>query len=253
MSRANFAASVALVLQSEGGFENNPADTGGVTNHGITIKTLSAWRGKSVSIADVKALTADEAALIYRAKFWNAAFADDLPTGIDYAVFDFAVNSGPATAIRKLQSVLGVAVDGIMGPATLAAAAKAEPVGVINALTNVRMIYLQSLDGWNVFGAGWLRRVVSVNAAAIKMLAQSPAQRVPYPPLPKPQPIPSPVPAAKKPALPPGAASSGVAGVLAVLFGVWTVVQGAPWPAVAVVLVMAISTAVFALFFMGRK
>mgnify|MGYP001556693352 CR=1 FL=1 len=105
-------------------------------------------------------------------------------------VFDYAVNSGPGRAVKSLQSVLGVAADGVVGPVTRAAATKAEPVGVINALCDARLSFLKSLGTWSTFGNGWTNRVASVRAAAIAMLATAPAQ--PYPPLPAPTPLPKP-------------------------------------------------------------
>src|SRR6185312_16834862 len=111
--------------------------------------------------------------------------------------FDEAVNSGPGRAAKDLQSVLGVPIDGVIGPVTLAAAAKAEPVGVINALGDARMAFLKSLGTWSTFGNGWSNRVASVRAAAIAMLATAPAQAPashahPFPPLPAPTPLPKP-------------------------------------------------------------
>lgn len=189
----NFPASVKLVLRSEGGFVDNPLDPGGATNLGITRATLSNWLRHPASVADVQSLSVDTATAIYQASYWNAIKGDSLPLGIDYAVFDEAVNSGPSKAAKDLQSVLGVPVDGVIGPITLAAATKAEPVGVINALCDARLSFLKSLGTWSTFGNGWSNRVASVRAAAIAMLATAPAQ--PYPPLPAPSPQPKPSPA----------------------------------------------------------
>lgn len=209
--KSNFPASVALVLRSEGGFVDNRADPGGATNMGITRATLSNWMRHPALIADVQALSVETATAIYQAQYWSAVQGDNLPAGVDFAAFDFAVNSGSATAIKKLQATLGVTVDGIIGPITLAAATKAEPVGVINALSNARLIYLQSLPTWGTFGGGWSKRVAAVKAAAIKMLAQSPAQPAPFQPLPKPQPIPSPAPTVK---------SAGLWGIAVAIFNI---------------------------------
>lgn len=96
---ANFQAAMTLVLREEGGYSNNPADPGRATNFGITLATLSAFRGHQVTDADVKALTLGEAMTIYRANYWNAIKGDQLPSGIDLAVLDYAVNSGPRKGI----------------------------------------------------------------------------------------------------------------------------------------------------------
>lgn len=212
--QSNFSACLGLVLKAEGGYSNNPADPGRATNMGITQTTLASWRGHPVTVADVKALTADEAGKIYRARYWNAVNGDNLPAGIDYVCFDFAVNSGPARAAKALQQALGVAQDGVIGPVTVAAARKAEPVGVINVVTTLRMAYLRGLSTWPTFGNGWTSRVTAVRAAAITMAGQTPA--VPYPPLPRPTPLPP------KPAAPRGI----LAAVRAILDFIAAVLKG---------------------------
>lgn len=168
----NFDASLALVLQSEGGFVNNKADPGGATNMGITRKTLAAWRHvspwSSLPVSAVKQLTKDEASQIYKANYWRPVHGDDLPKGLDYAVFDFGVNSGPVSAIKALQAAVGVPGDGLIGPVTLAAAARM-PTTAILVLCNNRLDALRHLPTWQTFGAGWTNRVAAVRAAALRM------------------------------------------------------------------------------------
>jgi lysozyme family protein len=125
--------------------------------------------GQTCSKADVKALTEDEAGDIYRARYWSAVHGDDLPAGVDYAVFDFAVNSGPARAIMSLQRALGVADDGKLGPLTLAALQHANPRKVVNAICDDRLAMMKRLSTWSVFGKGWGRRVADVRVAALSM------------------------------------------------------------------------------------
>ncbi|MCD6073099.1 MAG: hypothetical protein K0S42_3615 [Microvirga sp.] len=127
VSASRFDHAVELVLQHEGGFVHHAQDPGGATKFGITRETLSRVRGRPATIEDVRALTRAEAVAVYRRLYWDAVRGDDLPPGLDLAVFDLAVNSGPARAVRMLQTVLGVAVDGIVGPVTLEAAWQAEP------------------------------------------------------------------------------------------------------------------------------
>jgi lysozyme family protein len=162
-----FAACLTEVLKHEGGYADHPADPGGATNMGITHTTLAAWRGKPVTRQDVRALTRDEAAAIYRARYWDVIRGDDLPRGVDLCVFDFAVNSGPARAARSLQAALGVEMDGTIGPLTLAAAAKREPRALISDLCARRLAFLRSLSTYSVFGRGWERRVSEIEAAAL--------------------------------------------------------------------------------------
>ena len=88
MIASNFPQAIAYVLASEGGFVNNPADPGGATNLGITIATLRAYRGRAVSVDDVRKLGKDEAGAIYRAHYWDAVKADQLPFAVQLAVLD---------------------------------------------------------------------------------------------------------------------------------------------------------------------
>ncbi|WP_245420433.1 MULTISPECIES: putative peptidoglycan-binding domain-containing protein [unclassified Mesorhizobium] len=108
----------------------------------------------------------------YRRFYWDAVLGAELPDGIDYAVFDFAVNSGPGRAAKYLQAVLGVARDGRIGPATLGAA-RARPAGVvIDALCDARLAFLERLPTWPTFGKGWRARIASVRANALLLTAR---------------------------------------------------------------------------------
>lgn len=162
-----FSSCLAFVLLWEKGYVNHPDDPGGATNMGITLRTLSEWRGKPVTPADVKALERSEAEAIYRARYWKSVKADQLPRGVDLLLFDGAVNSGPTTAARWLQKVLRVSADGAIGPLTLAAATKADRLRLIEDVAWQRVAYLTDLSGFRSFGAGWLRRVEACRAAAL--------------------------------------------------------------------------------------
>ena len=172
MSDARFAACLEQVLAHEGGYVDHPADPGGATNMGITRKTLARWRNVSpwtdLPKSAVAALGRDEAARIYRTHYWNPCPAE-MPAGLDLALFDFAVNSGPDRAIRTLQAGLGVAADGVVGPLTLAAAAKTDRAAAINDLCDRRLGFLGRLSSFAVFGRGWTRRVAAIRAAALAM------------------------------------------------------------------------------------
>ena len=167
----NFETCLAHVLQSEGGYVDHPSDPGGATNMGITIATLRTWRGRSVTKADVKALTRTEAAAIYRKNYWDAVRGDDLPRGLDLVAFDAAVNSGPSRGARWLQEALGVNPDGVIGPKTIAAAKDAHKEAVIDRACSIRLNWLRTLPHWPTFGKGWSRRVDGVRADAKSMAA----------------------------------------------------------------------------------
>lgn len=170
MASESFGPALTCVLAQEGGYSDHPDDPGGATMMGITQATLAAWRGAPVTKADVRSLTRDEAAAIYRARYWNAVRGDDLPVGLDLAVFDFAVNSGASRAIRSLQRALGVTVDGLIGPETLAAAGARPAPEMIAALCAGRRGFVERLSTFPVFGRGWTRRIREIEVAALKLV-----------------------------------------------------------------------------------
>lgn len=164
-----FDACLPVILKHEGGYVNHPADPGGATNRGITIGTLSNWLGRPATKQEVRDLTAETAAAIYHARYWLPVRGDALGPGLDLAVFDYAVNSGPQRAVRDLQAVLGVAQDGVIGPVTLAAVSARRRQDIVVELCARRLAFLQSLKmSWPVFGKGWQRRVAAVQAEALK-------------------------------------------------------------------------------------
>ncbi|WP_457664007.1 glycoside hydrolase family 108 protein [Sinorhizobium medicae] len=164
--RDNLPTSLDLMFGHEGGYSNVKTDRGGPTKYGITHTTLAAHRGvKSVTADQVRAMSLQEAEDIYRRSYWSQSGGDTLPSGIDYAVFDFGVNSGPARAVKTLQRVLGIREDGHVGEQTLAAVRK-YPGGIstlIRDYCDARMRFLRSLTnaktGFPVNGRGWTIRV----------------------------------------------------------------------------------------------
>jgi len=171
MARSRFDICLDEVLRHEGGYADHPADPGGATNLGITHKTLARWRQISpwwsLPKTEVQALTRAEAARIYRASYWERCNAGQFPPGLDLALFDFAVNSGPDRAIRTLQSELGVVADGQVGPLTLGAANARQTGQLINRLCDRRLAFLNRLSTFSTFGKGWTNRVASVRSAAL--------------------------------------------------------------------------------------
>ncbi len=166
MAASTFERAMTLVLQHEGGWSDDPADPGGATNLGVTIGTLSLGLGRPATREEVRALTPASVAPLYRRRFWDAIQGDALPAGLDYALFDFAVNSGPRRAVIGLQRVLSLADDGRLGPVTLAALHGREVPALIEALCDGRLAFLRALSTWPRFGRGWARRVAEVRAAA---------------------------------------------------------------------------------------
>lgn len=183
MAKGTFDAAFALVIKHEGGYVDHPKDPGGATNLGVTIGTLSSWLGRPATRAEVKALTVETVKPIYRRNYWDAVRGDDLPAGLDYAVFDFAVNSGPARSAIYLQNIVGAAPDGKIGPNSIKAVndyvSRFGAAQLINELCAQRLAFLERLSTWPTFGKGWGRRVVDVRTKAQEMASKpTPAKPV---------------------------------------------------------------------------
>ena len=175
MSASNFSDALSFVLAREGGYVNHPKDPGGPTNMGITLRVLAAFRGKTVTADDVKALAKAEAAAIYRKQYWKPIRGDDLPGGLDLALFDYAVNSGSSRAVRDLQKCLGITPDGVLGVLTLEAVRSKNVASLVNALCDRRLAFMRSLRTWGAFGKGWERRVSAVRETALALADDTPA------------------------------------------------------------------------------
>ena len=165
----NFEESLAHVLKHEGGYVDHPKDPGGATNLGCTKKVWEEWVGHEVTKDDIKALTIADVSPLYKARYWDKCRCDDLPRGVDFAVFDFAINSGVGRASKLLQRAVGVAADGAIGPATLAAVADANPRELATKICELRLAFLQVLPTWETFGKGWGRRVKETEKTAFNM------------------------------------------------------------------------------------
>jgi lysozyme family protein len=168
--RGNFEECLALVLKSEGGFVNNPRDPGGMTNLGVTKVTYEGYVNRHVDEAEMRSLTPDLVAPLYKKMYWDRIKGDDLPVGVDYCLFDLAVNSGVGKAGKLLQMALDLPADGIIGPMTLRALEGRDPEEIVEQVCQERLAFLQSLDTWNTFGKGWGQRVAEVEQHATSMI-----------------------------------------------------------------------------------
>lgn len=190
----NFAGALLLVLNHEGGWADNPKDPGGATMKGITIATYRRFINAKGTKSDLRAITQEQIAAIYKRQYWNAINGDLLPDGVDYAAFDFAVNSGPARAVRYLQSAVGTKQDGKLGSETLAAIKDHPAARLVNALCDSRLVFMRGAKGkdgaplWPTFGKGWTRRVAECRKEALIMIATAPfaAPVQPVPDIPPP-------------------------------------------------------------------
>lgn len=179
--KENFDLFLTEVLKHEGGYADHPKDPGGATNLGITIGTLSSWLGRPATKTEVKALTVKDVAPIYRKNYWDRVRGDDLPSGVDIAVGDFAVNSGVSRSVSYLQEVVGVAPDGKIGPITMAAVRNQPPTKVIEGLCDRRLAFLRRLSTFPTFGRGWTTRVNGVRKMSVALATKATSTPVPAP------------------------------------------------------------------------
>jgi lysozyme family protein len=166
----NWEKSFELMLASEGGYVNHPSDPGGMTNLGVTKRVWEEWVGRESSEKEMRSLTPEMVEPLYKRKFWDACKCDDMPSGIDYLVFDFAVNAGVGRSAKILQTAVGVTPDGGIGPITLAAVKAQEPAELVQKFSDAKEAFYRSLNTFETFGKGWLNRVAAVKIKANTLL-----------------------------------------------------------------------------------
>jgi lysozyme family protein len=142
-----------------------------MTNLGVTRRAWEAYVQRQVNEDEMRGLTPEIVAPFYKARYWNPCKCDELPLGVDYAVFDFAVNAGVSRASKTMQSALGTAADGIVGPATIGVAVNADPDEFLEKFSAAKEHFYRGLQTFDVFGKGWLRRVAEVKQAADGMIS----------------------------------------------------------------------------------
>ncbi len=150
---------------------NHPSDPGGMTNLGVTKATWENWVGRESDEAEMRGLTPEKVEPLYKKKYWDAVRGDELPPGISYLCFDFAVNAGAGRSIKTLQTAVGVTPDGGFGPMTMAAVQAVDPIELIERFSQAKEDFYRSLNTFATFGKGWLNRVADVKVKASSMLA----------------------------------------------------------------------------------
>ena len=171
-----FERALAHVLEMEGGYSNDPYDPGGPTNKGITLGDFAKWRGITVDassratlIAELKSISSDTVADIYRARYWQAASCALLPDAVALMHFDAAVNRGVGGATRLLQAALGVARDGEPGPVTLQAARSQAARAIVARYAELRGARYRAIPHFWRFGRGWIARTDATEALALSL------------------------------------------------------------------------------------
>lgn len=167
--RANFYPSLHFTLPQEGGYTDDPHDPGNWTGGHVNVGEL---KGTNFGISaaayphlDIKNLTQESAARIYKADYWGPCNGDDLPAGTDLLTFDFSVNAGVFESVTCLQQLVGVATDGIVGPVTLKACNDFAG-DLLLELATAHDKYYESLADYDRYGEDWIRRVTEGLKAA---------------------------------------------------------------------------------------
>ena len=166
----NFKACLDLVLKSEGGYVNNSQDPGGMTNLGITKKSLEEWLGHDVDEKFMRKLTPEMAAPFYDQKYWRPCYGEILPRGLDLLSFSMAVNAGPGRSVKLLQQSIGLVPDGVIGPRTRGLISDSNCATLIAKFSEVRREYYRALKTFPIFGKGWLNRVDNEEKEALNMV-----------------------------------------------------------------------------------
>jgi uncharacterized protein (TIGR02594 family) len=190
MSASSFDEALRRLLLDERGNDDDPLDRGGRTSRGITQRSWDKWRQAHPERnlpEDVWQAPDDEVCAIYKENYWDKMHCDQLPSGLDYVVFDYGVLSGIGRAPKVLQGLLGVLADGDIGTETLGALSRANPPSLINQLCDERLVYFADIVRRHPeqvrFLEGWKSRAARVRSVALQLWKQA----VPPTPLPAPK------------------------------------------------------------------
>ena len=166
----NFDKCLEMLLHHEGGYVNNVHDRGGMTNLGVTKRVYDKWIGRESTEQEMRDLTPDDVAPIYKKNYWDRVKGDSLPSGLDWACFDWAVNSGSGRPAKAVQRAVGATQDGAIGPQTLGLIMEKDPEEIINYVYGVRQDFYKSLKTFETFGRGWTRRNKETLHQALEMI-----------------------------------------------------------------------------------
>lgn len=167
-----------LVMASEGGFSDDIRDKGnhmpdgrpGCTNLGVTMMTWEIYVQRQATVDEMRTLTREDVKPLYKKMFWDKVWGDRMPSGIDYLLFDFAVNAGPSRAILCLQEAVGAYPDGLIGPLTYAATVMHKPKELIELYTAFKEKFYINLHN-ATYEKGWLNRAELVKTTAETMVS----------------------------------------------------------------------------------
>lgn len=163
---------IPFILKWEGGFANHPNDRGGATNKGVTIATFRHYYGKDATVEQLKAMTDGQWETIFRKGYWNPFKGDDIACqSIANICVDWAWGSGAVTAIKQVQRLFGVAVDGVVGNITLGAVNNADPEKLFEKIKSARLAFVEAIvkrdASQQVFLKGWRNRINSIQYTGV--------------------------------------------------------------------------------------
>ena len=158
-----------MLLVHEGGYVNHPKDPAGMTNLGVTKKTYDNYYNTDIDEQEMRELSKADVEPIYKDQYWLKCHCQELPSGVDWAVFDYAVNAGPSRAAKALQRAVGAFEDGIIGPQTLTLVKEENRIDIIDEIAEYREGFYRSLGTFDTFGRGWLRRNEETKDQAVRM------------------------------------------------------------------------------------
>ena len=168
----NFDKCLHMLLEHEGGYVNNKHDKGGMTNLGVTKRVYEDWVDRKVTEQEMRDLTPDDVAPIYKKNYWDRVKGDLLPSGLDWACFDWAVNSGSGRPAKAVQRAVGATPDGVIGKQTVGLIMEKDPEFIIDYVYTVRQAFYEGLDDYKHFGRGWSRRNTETLHQAMKMVEE---------------------------------------------------------------------------------
>ena len=174
--KQNYDKSFELVIGHEGGYTTHREDRGNWDSGTIGLGELKGTKYGISAMAypktDIKNLTLEQAKAIYKRDYWDKASCDELPSGLDFMVFDCVVNHGISRGVSMMQEAVKASGDGRVGPQTLKRVSMADPREALIEMAAIRGIFYSKLKKVNVFGRGWYRRQVKVLAEALDFLKE---------------------------------------------------------------------------------
>mgnify|MGYP006394441297 FL=1 len=161
-----------MLLEHEGGYVNDSRDSGGMTNLGVTKRVYDEWIGRKSTEQEMRDLTPDDVAPIYKKNYWDRVKGDYVPSGVDWCLYDWAVNSGSGRPAKAVQRAVGATPDGVIGKQTVGLIMEKDPKYIIDYVYTVRQAFYEGLDDYKHFGRGWSRRNTETLHQAMKMVEE---------------------------------------------------------------------------------